>query len=90
MPLYLLEYVAIHSWVFTLLQGVTGDHPSAASVRVIALIVSTLSLSWGLVPFSDRQLEGSVDWGSQRPARCVFRVPTSLDALLPFEPSGHF
>jgi len=24
------------------------------------------------------------------PARCVFRVRTSLDALLPFEPSSHF
>jgi hypothetical protein len=85
-----LEHLAIHSWVFTLLQGFTGDHPSVASVRVTALSVSTLSLSWGFDPYSDRQLKGSESRGSHPPARCVFRVRTSLDALLPFEPSSHF
>jgi hypothetical protein len=52
--------------------------------------VSTLSLSWGFVPYSDRQLEGSESRWPHPPARCVFRVQTSLDALLPFEPSSHF
>jgi hypothetical protein len=89
-PLCLFKHVAIHSWAFILLQGITGVHPSVASVRVTALAVSTLSLSWDSPPFSDRQLEGSDNQGSHPLARCVFRVRTSLDAFLPFEPSSHF
>jgi len=48
------------------------------------------SLSWGSVPYSDHQNEGSVFPGFPHPAPCVFRVRTSLDALLPFEPPSHF
>jgi hypothetical protein len=90
MPWCSFKHVAIHSWVFTLLQGITGVHPSAASVRVTALSVSALSLSWDSRPYSDHQLKGSDNQGSHPLARCVFRVRTSLDAFLPFEPSSHF
>lgn len=55
-----------------------------------ALAVSALSLSWDSTPYSEHQLEGSSSQRSHPLARCVFRVRTSLDALIPFEPPGHF
>lgn len=80
---------AIHSWVFTLPQGFTGDHPSVASVRVTA--PSRRCPSHGVsFPYSEHQLKGAVRSGLPSPGHCVFRVRTSLDALLPFEPSNHF
>jgi hypothetical protein len=54
------------------------------------LVIQRGSLSWGSVPYSDHQNEGSVYPGLPPPAPCVFRVLTSLDALLPFEPPNHF
>jgi hypothetical protein len=81
---------AIHSWAFTLPQGLAKEHPSTVSVRVTARYTA-LSLSWGFLPYSDRQPKGAVSPGdSHPPARCVFRVRASLDALLSFEPSSHF
>jgi len=81
---------AIHSWAYTLPQGLAKEHPSAVSVRVTAR-PTALSLSWGLSPYSDHQPKGAVSPGdSHPPARCVFRVLTSPDALLSFEPSSHF
>ena len=55
-----------------------------------ALALSALSLSWDSRPYSEHQLEGSFGQGSHPLARCVFRVRTSLDALIPFEPPNHF
>lgn len=50
-----------------------------------------LSLSWASAPYSDRQSKGAASPGdSQPPARCVFRVSSSLDAFFPFTPSDPF
>jgi len=49
------------------------------------------SLSWGLVPYSDHDCKGAASpGGSHPPARCVFRLRTSLDAFLPFAASDRF
>jgi hypothetical protein len=102
-PLCPFKHVAIHSWVFTLLQGVTGAHLSTASVRVTALSVTVLSLSWAFSPFSDRQLKGSSARGPipQHVASSEFQPlltpcsPSSLPTIsgrvaLGIHPSGPF
>jgi len=49
----------IHSWVFTLLQGMAGANPSTGRPDTRGASDPMLSLSWGFAPFSGRQLERS-------------------------------
>jgi len=75
--------------LYTLPQGVTGDPSSAANVRVT--VCGRRCPSHG-VSFPTANTSAKEPYSpeiSTSPARCVFRVPTSLDALLPFTPSGH-
>jgi hypothetical protein len=67
-----------------------GFSPGTGSVRVTAP-VPVPSLSRGFLPYSDRDCKGAVFPGVSRiPAPCVFRLRTSLDALLPFAASDPF
>lgn len=75
----------IHSWVFTLLQGVTEDHPSAASLDTRSALTSTVPL----MGFSSLQRSTArrsrFSWRFHPPTPCVFRVRT---LLTPCSPSG--
>jgi hypothetical protein len=79
---------AIHSWASTLPQGFSRDPSSAADVRVT--VPGRRCPSPG-VPFPSAITSAKEPYspgGSKSPAPCVFRVRSSLDALLPFAPSN--
>jgi hypothetical protein len=78
----------IHSWVFTLLQGVTGANPSTASPFTRSA-QDRYCPSLGVhIPTAVASTKGSVTpMASTPPAPCVLRVLRPHDALLPFEPS---
>lgn len=75
----------IHSWVFTLLQGVTEGHPSAASPFTRSALSSTVPL----MGFSSLQRSPARRSRFTRrfhpPTPCVFRVRT---LMTPCSPSG--
>jgi len=59
--------------------------------RVCRDLLSARPLSWGFAPFSGHQHKGSglLSGDFHIPSRCVLRVLTPLDALIPFVPSRH-
>lgn len=81
---------AIHSQVFTLPQGLTGDRlniGSGSRDRSSSDVVPLMGFcSLQRTPAPRIRFSR----GTHSPAPCVFRVRTSLDAFLSFEPSNHF
>jgi hypothetical protein len=80
----------VHSWVFTLLQGVTGDHPSGASRNTRAAPTNAVPLV-GLSSLQRSRARRSRSFPAVPPAGTLrLQGSSPLDALLPFEPSRRF
>lgn len=82
-PLTFQKAEHVHSWVFTLLQGVTGDHPSAASRNTRAAPTNAVPLVrfWSLQRSRARRSRSTRRF--HPPAPCVFRVRALLTPCSP-------